>query len=131
MLPRRPADLRFGPRLWKDEPRGSSFSFFGPEKPMPTIRRLLALILLSVAASAPIRAGKPETKPDLPRVGEAREVRVAPEPSRFVREGSGRVWRETIDIPGAAFLKPRFSDFNLAPGDVLIVRSKSGRVVEE
>lgn len=100
------------------------------------VRLVLPAALAAFALAAPAGAGKPEKPSDLPRVGASREVRLAPEASRFVREtalggGSYEVWREKLAIPGAAFLKPRFSNFNLAPGDVLIVRAKSGAVVEE
>lgn len=92
---------------------------------------LLAISPLGLSTRA--WAGKPERQMDLPKVGVSREVRVVPEPATFVRSeaGTGMVWRETVKIGGAAFLKPRFSNFNLAPGDVLVVRSKTGQVIEE
>ncbi len=96
----------------------------------------IAVVLLSSVLAAPLWAGKPDPKPDLPQVGESREIRLVPDSARFVRETSERgatvhAWRDTIKIPGAAFLKARFANFNLAPGDVLIVRSKTGEVVEQ
>ncbi len=108
------------------------------EKAMLELRHALvfALALTLPALAIPAWAGKPEKQSDVPRVGVAQAVRVVPEASRFVREtelggASFEVWRDTLKVPGAAFLKPRFSNLNLAPGDVLIVRSKSGEVVEE
>ncbi len=61
---------------------------------------------------------------------------MAPEASRFVREtalggGSFEVWRETIAIAGAAFLKPRFSGFDSLPATSSWCVPLDGRVVEE
>lgn len=95
----------------------------------------IVVAVLSLLA-APLWAGKPDPRPELPRVGTSQEIRVVPEPAKFVREvtasgASALTWRDTVKVPGAAFLKPRFANLNLAPGDVLVVRSKSGEVVEE
>lgn len=101
-----------------------------PQVRRPRLLRLLFSLGCCLIATV-VAAGKPEPPNDLPQVGAARVLRVVPEPGRFVEEGKERVWREGVVVPGAAFLKPRFANFNLAPGDVLLVRSKSGQVVEE
>ena len=95
--------------------------------------QLLAVTILPFGylSPGPFLAGKPEAQADLPQVGAARPLRLVPELGRFVRTGTGLSWRDEIQLPGAAFLKPRYSGFNLAPGDVLIVRGSSGQVVEE
>lgn len=98
-------------------------------------RFAIAIVLFSSLLAAPLWAGKPDPKPELPRVGTSQEIRLVPEPAKFVREVNERgvaveTWRDTVKVPGAAFLKPRFANFNLAPGDLLVVRSKTGEVVE-
>ena len=101
-----------------------------PQILRPRLVRLFFCLGCCLVASSVV-AGKPEPPNDLPQVGAARVLRVVPEPGRFAKKGKDRVWREVVVVPGAAFLKPRFANFNLAPGDVLVVRSKSGQVVEE
>ncbi len=50
-----------------------------------------------------------------------------PHPYAAAREGTiDLVWKDVITHPGAAYIAPHFSRFNLAPGDYVIVRSPDG-----
>ncbi len=92
-----------------------------------------AMIVSAVFLVAPAFAGKPlPTPPEKKVVGLAEAIRIEPSLAEAsLEEGGVRVWRHQVVERGASFLKPHFVDFNLAPGDVLVVRSASGRVVEE
>ncbi|MEM9596357.1 MAG: trypsin-like peptidase domain-containing protein [Acidobacteriota bacterium] len=91
----------------------------------------LSLCLLAAGAS-PALAGKPIPANPAKVVGQAQNIEVVPNLSTAGRTADGqRAWGKTVTVNGAAFLKPRFANVNLRPGDVLVVRSASGKVVEE
>ncbi len=95
-----------------------------------------ALLMLGLASlgPAPLVSGEPPKAqpqpPVLERVGSEVEIALEPDPRELVREGQGVVWRRTLEVPGASFIKPHFVDLSLAPGEELRVRSATGRVVE-
>ncbi|MCP3957818.1 MAG: hypothetical protein GY719_08200 [bacterium] len=89
-----------------------------------TLAGLLALVQ-SVHANKPL----PE-RPARTQVAAAQALAIEPDLANAQREGGRLVWRHTVRIEEAAFLKPHFVDLNLRAGDYLIVRSASGRVVE-
>jgi len=90
------------------------------------------VVLLAAGAAAAAAGGKPvpPRRPELPVVGDARQVEVVPDLERAVRSGGRARWTRVVELSGAAFVKPHFSLLALAPGDQLVVRSASGRVIE-
>lgn len=86
----------------------------------------LFLLTLLFPAVAPAQ-GLPVTPPT---VGYGQPYAVTPQLDDAQALESGRIWTETLQVPGAFFLKPHFVGLNLAEGDELVVRSASGRVVE-
>lgn len=94
---------------------------------------MLACVSCVALAASPSAALKPfVTPPEDKVVGTSRAIAVVPSlEDAEVGPHGGRVWRFTHLERDAAFLKPHFADFNLLPGDRLIVRGASGRVVEE
>ena len=99
----------------------------------PSLCKILVLfVLFASMAVLPALAGKPEAeRPARPVVGEIHAFQLQPDLGRAVAKNDRKVWTHRETFEGAAFVKPRFVDFNLRKGDVLIVRSASGRVVEE
>lgn len=94
-----------------------------------------ALTAMAVVAlvAAPARAGKARNQP-LPGpevVGTSQPIAVTPDLARALEVDGVSRWSREVRVPGATFLKPHFVNVNLRAGDVLIVRSASGRVVEE
>ncbi|MDA8016521.1 MAG: serine protease [Thermoanaerobaculia bacterium] len=77
--------------------------------------------------AAPCAADELPTGP--PAVGHAVPYTVAPGPTALAAAAQG-VWSETVQMPGATFIKPHFVGLELEAGDELVVRSASGRVVE-
>lgn len=80
----------------------------------------------------PVWGGEPLPFP--PRrsiVGNSRTVNVVPDVSHVPEPGHYRLWRRTIQIDQAGFVKPHFVNVHLSPGDVLTVRSASGEIIEE
>ncbi|MEE8525746.1 MAG: serine protease [Thermoanaerobaculia bacterium] len=96
----------------------------------PTVFVCLSTLLL---AAAPARAGKeiPEATPGPSEVGQARTLDVVPDLDAAIETDGYRLWTHAVRIAGATFLKPHFVDVNLRAGDVLVVRSRTGHVVEE
>ena len=91
---------------------------------------LLAMLLLS---TIPVSGDEPRALPegvDLPEVGRAQNLRIDPDLSQATPVDGGLRWHHRLEVEKAAFLKPRFVNLNLLPGDELVVRSASGRVVE-
>ncbi len=91
------------------------------------------LVLASPWGAAPLLAGKPlpSADPAPAVVGEARGITVEPNLDQATEAGDHRLWTHLVQVDGAAFLKPHFVNLNLQRGDVLTVRSASGKVVEE
>jgi V8-like Glu-specific endopeptidase len=92
---------------------------------------VLALILLAAALATPPATAQDFLPPEPPKVGFSQSYEVIPNLSEAELTEGKYVWSETLNIPFAFFLKPHFVDVNLAPGDKVVVRSQSGRVVEE
>ena len=81
-----------------------------------------ALVLVTSLASAELPAPKV--------IGHGQEIDVIPDLSSAVSVDGTRIWSHGVTIEGASFLKPRFVRLDLRPDDRLVVRSKSGRIVE-
>lgn len=91
-----------------------------------------SFLALSLLVAGTTLADKPQrSQPDVPQVGAARQIRVVPDLNQSRREGDRLVWQQTLTVADAAFLKPRFANLNLLPGDVLRVSGASGALVEE
>jgi V8-like Glu-specific endopeptidase len=96
---------------------------------------VLGVLIFAVTARSVPASGEPgaggKLLPQPPRtlVGLGQPLAVVPDPGSLAVAG-GR-WSYTIEIAGASFLKPHLVDVNLRAGDVLRLRSASGRVVEE
>ena len=99
------------------------------------LRPLLVLFLILPAPFLFVEealADKPDTdRPVRPVVGETHSFSLRPDLEQVQLKSGRKVWQHRQTFADAAFVKPRFADFNLRKGDVLIVRSASGRVVEE
>ncbi|MEM9554178.1 MAG: trypsin-like peptidase domain-containing protein [Acidobacteriota bacterium] len=96
-----------------------------------TFRVLLAVLTL-LAAASPALASKPVPRPDsISVVGHAQEYSLRPNLADAVESAGGFSWSHAVEVADAAFIKLRLTEFDLRPGDVLIVRSSNGRVVEE
>ncbi|MEM1177616.1 MAG: serine protease, partial [Acidobacteriota bacterium] len=91
------------------------------------------LVLLLPAASFGETAPQKEKPSELrgEPIGANQALAIIPDLDEATRTADGLgVWTHSVSMEGAAFLRPRFADFDLRPGDSLIVRSASGRVVE-
>ena len=95
----------------------------------PALIALALLLPWPAVAGGESSSGFPD-RPERPTVGSAQDLRIDPDLTNAEPFGDGLRWRQVVQVEGAAFLKPRFLNFNLAPGDTLVVRSASGRVVE-
>ena len=93
--------------------------------------RSILVVFAGLILAVPAWSGKPIDKPAPEIVGTGQPLSLVPDMEQaVVREGRW-LWSETIDMPGASFLKAHLVDVNLRAGDRLLVRSASGRVVEE
>ena len=95
--------------------------------------RLLAVAAVVLAATAAVTAtvGWAQERPTgPPTVGHAVPYAVVPELDAALGDGEVGVWTEMLYLPGAEFLKPHYVGLDLAPGDELVVRTATGRVVE-
>lgn len=106
-----------------------------PSRHTPMTRTPILLVattawLLVAPAS---RAGESEAPtPPPPVVATARALSVVPDLSRAAPAAAGRrVWNETVELPGASFVKLHLVDLNLRAGDRLLVIAADGRVVDE
>ncbi len=90
----------------------------------------LSVLLLSTVSAAAERE-MPEGVPGPAEVGRAQPLEVVPDLSAAAEASGERIWTRNVRIEGATFLKPHFVDVNLRAGDVLVVRSRTGHVVEE
>ena len=91
---------------------------------------LAALLLLAAVPSLAVDPHVLPERPDRPQVGTSEEIRIEPDLTEAEPFGDGFRWHHRLRIEEAAFLKARFVNFNLLPGDSLVVRSATGRVVE-
>jgi len=63
-------------------------------------------------------------------IGHGQELVVIPDLSSASMGDSERIWSRAVTIEGATFLKPHFFGLDLRDGDELVVRSRTGHVVE-
>lgn len=84
----------------------------------------VAAMCILAAASAGANVPRPAV------IGHGQELVVIPDLSAATAEGSERVWSHAVRIEGATFLKPHFVGLDLREGDRIIVRSRTGHVVE-
>lgn len=100
------------------------------------MKRLIPVLALLMSTLPVAATDEPRDLPDgpegveLPEVGRSQALRIDPDLSQAEPVDGGLSWRYRLEIPQAAFLKPRFVNVNLLPGDELVVRSASGKVVE-
>jgi trypsin-like peptidase len=94
---------------------------------------LLPLVAMASLIGSEARAQKPlpDAEPGQEVVGVSAPLRLDPRLELAFRNGNTWVWGEALTVPDAAFLKAHFEDVNLRAGDVLVLRSASGTVVEE
>ncbi len=95
---------------------------------MKSVRAVL--IGLSLAVPAVATAGKGVDAPAREVVGAGTAMKIEPDLERATRTADGYVWSRTVLIPKASFLKVHFVDVNLRPGDRLVLRTHTGRVIE-
>jgi len=88
-----------------------------------TCMLVVVCLFCVVAADA---AGPP--KPMV--IGHGQRLDMIPNLSSAVLVDGARAWTYDVTIEGATFLKPRFVGLDLRPGDQLVVRSKTGQMVE-
>ncbi len=94
-------------------------------------KAILVITLISVFNGPILEAGKPLPQPEANVVGHGQDVSIVPDLTQTVRVGDAQVWSDVIRIKDATFLKPHIVDLNLREGDVLILRSDTGRIIEE
>ncbi len=96
------------------------------------LRLLIFSALTSIFLAAPGLAGEPLSETGPAVAGRSRALDLRPDLSLSVREKAQRfVWREILHRENATFVKPHFVEVNLRAGDVLNLRTRSGRIVEE
>lgn len=88
--------------------------------------RKLAVLSTALVIACTVHAGKPLPEGNKTPVGSPMSVSVTPS---LDAEGLIR-WRHEFTFPDASFVKAHIRNLNLRPGDTLILRSDSGRVVE-
>jgi len=80
-------------------------------------------------------ANKPLPVYETAQVGETLGILIKPQlesrTSSLERFDNNQIWTRSIEKKDAKFLKLHFKNFQLEPGDKLVIKSKSGRVVEE
>ncbi len=91
---------------------------------------VLALVVVSLVVGVTVEAGKPLPSPEKNIVGHGQDLVIVPDLGDGVRMGGELLWSDMVQIKDATFLKAHIVDLNLRPGDTLILRSQSGRVVE-
>ncbi|MEE4270487.1 MAG: trypsin-like peptidase domain-containing protein [Thermoanaerobaculales bacterium] len=88
---------------------------------------VVAALVLGVSVA---EAGKPINRPERLQVGDGLDYQVIPDLDQAVEIGGERVWAESIRIKDAYFVKAHLVGVNLRAGDVLVLRSATGHVVE-
>ena len=73
---------------------------------------------------------EPHSQEQRRAVGTAETLDFAPHPSGLSSFRPKNPWQHTVSRPGAAFLKPRFSEVDLKPGHVLRILDSQGREIE-
>ncbi len=76
-------------------------------------------------------AAQKEDTPDLPVVGLSQSIEVTPSLRQGFLEGAEQIWVDSVWMPDASFLKAHLVNVNLRKDDVLILRSRTGKIVEE
>lgn len=89
------------------------------------MKRILSAVLLALASTVAL-AGKPLPEADKLAVGSPMSVSIVPE---VAAEGLTR-WSHEFRYDDASFVKAHIRNLNLRPGDALVLRSESGKVVE-
>lgn len=100
----------------------------------PTARVLPAIgaLLLTGLALPPPAAAKADLERPTPTVvGLSHAITLSPDLSEASQQGATRLWQDQVFVKEASFLKAHFVDLNLRAGDVLILRSATGHVVEQ
>src|SRR5688572_32724213 len=94
---------------------------------------LLIIVAVASMIGSEARAQKalPAAEPGQEVVGTSAPLRLDPKLELAFRNGNTWLWGDALTAPGATFMKAHFEDVNLRPGDVLVLRSASGAVVEE
>jgi V8-like Glu-specific endopeptidase len=91
------------------------------------IKRAWYVLAVCILASAAV-VGADVPSPAV--VGHGQELSVIPDLSSSSLVDGERIWSRAVTIEGATFLKPHFVGLDLRDGDQLVVRSKTGHVVE-
>lgn len=92
----------------------------------PISRLALLASVLTLAGGA--RGGAQAAAPAV--VGELRALELTPDLATAGRLRGRSLWRDVVALPGAAFLRLHFVDFDLLPGDSLTLSTGTGRLVE-
>lgn len=101
---------------------------------MRTRPQVLLLLLASaslIGAQTGAQKTLPSAEPGQEVVGVSAPLRLDPKLELAFRNGSTWLWGDALTVPRASFLKAHFEDVNLRTGDVLVLRSATGTVVEE
>lgn len=106
-----------------------------PPSPFPLLGALATCALLALAPAAQQKAerqkpiAQPEPMPS--RVGSALPVELDPKLGEAFQNNGSWYWGDLIKVNGASFVKAHLVDVNLRAGDVLVLRSATGTIVEE
>ncbi|MFT5052424.1 MAG: hypothetical protein ACI8QZ_003857 [Chlamydiales bacterium] len=99
----------------------------------PFARVLVGLPLALVFVAGPVAAQsqRPAPDPGPAVVGFARPLSLTPNLDDSLETNGELLWSDMLRADGASFLKAHFVNVNLRRGDQLVVRSRSGKVVEQ
>lgn len=96
--------------------------------------RLSIVVASFVALLFPAASGlatNPLDRPERKVVGTSEVWKVVPDLTDSVPVAGGRAWTHELSRDGATFLKPHFVGVNLRAGDTIVVRSRTGHIVDE
>src|SRR5262245_55222143 len=90
-----------------------------------------ALGLACLAAPGAAQKSIPVAQPGPQVVGTSAPIKLEPDLAQSFENAGTLLWGDALTVPGASFLKAHLVDVNLRSGDVLVLRSASGHVVDE
>ncbi len=95
------------------------------------VELLISFSLLLVNSASWADKKLSEISPGPSQIGHTQLLEVVPDLSTAISSDRGKIWSETVRLADAVFVKPHFLDVNLRAGDLLVVRSRTGHIVEQ
>ena len=101
-------------------------------RPGTLLRKLGGLtVACALAATASAQKALPQPEPGPKAIGTSYPIRIVPDLQQSFRNNGTLLWADMIAVHGASFVKAHLVDVNLRAGDVLVLKSSSGHVIEE